>query len=188
MEKRYSILRKMLIPLFLLCLGIPAVAGQTLADLAKEERERRANSKPKVRVLSNKSVESFQKGSVSTGVYGEATQGEKKESQAEGQDGEKEKPAPEKDERYWREEFKKAGEEVKAADNKSTLAQLQLNQLWNEFYREDDGFFRETIMKKITDKNSEIEKLKKDLEEAQKALDKLNKEARQNNVPPGWLR
>ena len=191
MRKQFFNFQSLILTAIYLGMALTSVSGQTLADLAKEERERRANIKPKVRVLSNKSVESFQKGSVSTGVYGNVgdAEGEKKEPAETGKEEGKEKAAePAKDEKFWREAFKKAQEEVKAADNKSTLAQLQLNQLWNEFYREDDGFYRETIQKKIQSKIDEIEKLKKAVEDAQKELDKLLAEARQNNVPPGWLR
>ena len=57
----------------LLILPAVGMAGQepSLAELARKEKERRAQTQAKVRVLSNSDVAKFQKGTVTTGVYGE---------------------------------------------------------------------------------------------------------------------
>lgn len=185
------------LPLVLISIlaGGSLVCGQSLAELARKEKERRAQtqSSTKVRVLSNSDVEKFQKGAVSTGSYSQepvknAAAGNPAEPGAAAAASPQEASDPPKDEKYWRGRLKELTDNQKASDNKLILAQLQLNELRNRFFRESDGFFRETIQKDIDLKLKEIERLEKETKEAQKQLEDFKKEARQNNVPPGWIR
>ena len=192
----------------LLILPAAGMAGQdpSLAELARKEKERRAQTQTKVRVLSNSDVAKFQKGTVTTGTYGEesapkttpaesgtpeSSKGVTSESlPSPGTPSNLQQPAAGqvKDEQYWRGRFKELTNNIKTAENKSVLGQLQLNDLRNRFYRESDGFFRETILKDIDSKSLEITRLDQELKDAQKQLEDFKKEARQNNVPPGWIR
>ena len=195
----------------LLILPAVGMAGQepSLAELARKEKERRAQTQAKVRVLSNSDVAKFQKGTVTTGAYGEepaaktvpstpsgsgtpdSTKGVTSENLlSPGTPANLKQPAAGqvKDEQYWRSRFKELNENIKAAENKSVLGQLQLNDLRNRFYRESDGFYRETILKDIDLKSQEITRLDQELKNTQKQLEDLKREARQNNVPPGWIR
>jgi hypothetical protein len=179
--------------------------GQSLAELAKQEKERRAQVNAKVRVTSNSDVAKFQKGAVTTGVYGEQpnkpvsveplpTPDAARGAASPGGVGTSAPPttaaaaAAAKDEAYWRVRSKELNEKIRAAENKSVLSQLQLNELKNRFYSEQDGFFRETIQKDLDKKQAEIENNQKALQAAQKELEDFKKEARRNNVPIGWIR
>ncbi len=194
MNVRFFTIRSSVILTLCFLFVAPFLWSQSLADLAKEEKERRSSIKNKVRVVSNSTLGSYQKGSVSTGVYGESTadsekkdkEGEAAKPKEEGKDKTPEEPV--RDEKYWRDAYKLALDEAKAAENKRVLEELNLNTLWNQFYAEGDGFYRETIRKNISDKIEEIKKQKQTEEETKKALERLKEEARRNNVPPGWLR
>lgn len=179
----------------LLTLTFPVVLqAQSLAELAKKEKERRALVKTKVRVLSNTDVDKFQKGAVTTGVYG-AEPPKSAESQplaapsAGASDAARTTPGEVvKDEAYWRTRYKEIVDKVRATENKSVLAQLQVNDLYNRFYREQDGFARDSIQRDIQKKLHEIDEGKKALAAAQRELEDFRREARRNNVPAGWIR
>jgi hypothetical protein len=187
--------RILLLMLIALMAGGNMTYSQSLAELARKEKERRAQSQTptKVRVLSNSDVDKFQKGAVSTGTYSQepakATPAiTPPEASAATAATPQEAADPAKDEKYWRGRFKELTDGQKASENKFILAQLQLNELRNRFYRESDGFYRETIQKDIDLKLKEMDRLEKESKEAQKQLEDFKKEARQNNVPPGWVR
>jgi hypothetical protein len=187
--------RYLLLMLIALLAGGKVIYSQSLAELAKKEKERRAQSQApiKVRVLSNSDVAKFQKGAVSTGTYGQepaksVTSTNLPEANAAPAAVAQEVADQAKDEKYWRGRFKELTDGQKASENKFILAQLQLNELRNRFYRESDGFYRETIQKDIDLKIKELDRLEKESQGAQKQLEDFKKEARQKNVPPGWIR
>jgi hypothetical protein len=174
-----------LILIFLLATGA-TVHGQSLAELAKKEKERRAQTPTKVKVLSNGDVAKFQNGSVTTGTYPEEPPktANSKVDIAEPAKGN----AANAPDAAVAPEPSPVADAVKAAESRSVLAQLQLNDLRNRFYRESDGFFRETIQKDTDLKVKEIDRLDKEIKDAQKQLEDFKREARQNDVPPGWIR
>ena len=181
----------LLASLALFLLSAAPMQGQTLAELAKKAKERRGQVKPRIRVLLNADVAKFQNGALTTGVLVKKTSAVTLLKPVQATPLASTPPAPGevvKNEIYWRARYQQFSNNVTALENTSVLAQLDLNELRNRFYREQGGFYRETIMKDIVAKRTEIETTAKQLETARKALERFQEEARQARVPPGWIR
>lgn len=176
----------------------PVGQTQSLAELAKQEKARRAKikSRIKIRVLSNNDIYKFKSGAITTGVFGKETAarikanslGDSLSRKSAASKADTGNPEPAKDETYWRNRYKELAGTIKALENKSVLEKLQLNELRNKFFREQDGFFRETIQKDIVDKQSEIAKTAKQLQHARDQMEAFRRAARKNRVPPAWIR
>ncbi len=182
-----------LIPIAFLALGITVVGyAQSLAELAQIEKQRRAEIKNGVKVITNADAAKYKSGPVTT--FSKPVQ------KAETEDPRKEEKAPAfasqpdepldfqgRPESYWRKTMAEARQRVKDLENEANVIVLKLNDLQNQFYREDDGFKRETIQREIQKTLYEQDKNKQELQKAKNALADLEKEARKSGALPGWI-
>jgi hypothetical protein len=176
---------------------IAAIAhAQSLADLAKQERERR-NEITNVRVITSEEAAKFvteteptpsEPDASADGESAEKPEGEA-ETEAEGEEADSDEPVDflGRPESYWRETMANARKTLKDLEDEKNVLILKQNRLENEFYREDDGFKREGIQREIQKTFYEQDLNRENLAKAKEALDDLVKEARKSGALPGWI-
>jgi hypothetical protein len=182
----------------LFCMCASLGYAQSLAEIAKKEKERRAAVKTDTKVINNdKAAKSV--GSVSSAPKSD-TAGEKPAAEGEVKTAVEpgtEKPKPGADEpvdfqgrpeSYWRQTFADARKRVQDLENQTNVLILKLNDLQNQFYREADGFKQQTIQRDIQKALYEQDVTKENLAQAKADLVDLEREARKSGALPGWIR
>lgn len=198
-------------------LGRP-VAGQSLAEIAKKEEERRKAVKSSApaktgkdkdqKTLTNKDLVPTEPGATSPSAApaqegqpaGQAP-GSDAKPQAPGQSqtpvqpqkpSQPEKPAEPKaatqDEKYWRGRMAEARGKLQREELFLEALQSRVNALTNDFVNRDDPAQRATIAANRQKALAEMETVRKEIEQAKKQIADIEEEARTAGVPPGWLR
>jgi hypothetical protein len=169
-----------------------AASGQSLAEFARKERERRSNV-PDVPVINNEALRSTRSEQPAQptaptpepetpAAAGQAS----KTPPAEGSSTEK----PEtKDEAWWRAAFAKARQDAERADVDVRVLEIKVANAEKEFLLRDDVFNKEGQMVPL------INQLKADLEaargratQARQKIADLEEELRRSGGLPGWAR
>lgn len=89
----------------------------------------------------------------------------------------------------WRRRAEEVRSRAAATDSEITAARAEVRRLENDFYAWSDGNYRERVIRPAWDKARErLKELEVTAEEARKAVDDLEEEARKSGTPPGWLR
>ena len=97
-------------------------------------------------------------------------------------------PAGKSDEAAWRERRKSIQDALARAESFAGALQSQINGLTTEFAARDDPAQRNRIGADRQKALTELERVKKEIQQHTKALADLQEEARKAGVPPGWLR
>jgi hypothetical protein len=165
--------------------------SQSLADLAKEEQERRQGIQND-RVITEEEAAKFRSDTVTTnGSDQTAPKPDQAKKPALGTEATAASDEPTdfqgRTESYWRKTMGDARQRVKDLENEANVIILKLNTLQNQFYNLDDGFKREGIQRDIQKSLYEQDKNKEDLTKAQDILQDLEKEARKSGALPGWV-
>ena len=157
--------------------------GQTLADVAKKEEERRKKAPAPAKVYTNKDLSPTPTAAPAPPATAPAA---KPADDKSGKDTtEKEQP---KDQEYWSSHMKALQQQL---DRDSTFAdalQSKINALTTDFSARDDPAQRAVIERDRQKSIAEQNRLKKAVEDDKKAIADLQEEARRAGVPPGWLR
>ncbi len=96
---------------------------------------------------------------------------------------------PAAEEARWRETARAARRRVEDLTAEVTALDQETKQLENDFYRWDDGQYRDRVIKPAWDKKrEELETAKKELAQAEADLSELPEKARHAGALPGWLR
>ncbi len=175
---------------------------QSLADLAKKEKERRAEIKDN-RVITSDDVAKFRSTPeeaippVQNAAAAETPKAEGAEAKAEGAEGKAEKgekadPDEPTDfqgrpESYWRKTMTEARQKVKDLTNEANVIVLAIADLQNKFYSMDDGFKRETLQRDLQKTYYQQDMNKENLAKAKAQLADLETEARKSGALPGWI-
>jgi len=174
------------------------VYGQSLGDLANKEKERRTEVKSD-RVITGDEAARFRSAvepakpvsekaadkSASEGADGkEANAGSSMEKTAESEESVDFQGRPES---YWRKTMGEARKNVKDLENETNVLVLRLNGLQDLFYKEADGYRRETVQREIQKTYYEQDLNKQKLEKAKTTLQELENEARKSGALPGWI-
>jgi hypothetical protein len=179
--------------LFATCLSSLGLA-QSLADLAKKEKERRQAIKTEVKVITNDQTDKYRNSpvAVTSNTQSPTQPGDKPAGEAEVA---KEKPASDepvdfqgRPESFWRQTFADAREKVKMLENESNVLVLKFTDLQNRFYRESDGFKQQEIQRQMQKTIYEQDVNKENLTKARAELADLEMEARKSGALPGWIR
>lgn len=177
-------------------IGAYGAHAQSLAEVAKQEKEKQKDSQAKkpAKTFTNADLEKITGGRVSSvsvepavESQGSAAEGEKKE-EGEGAKKEEEKKEEEKGEAYWRAraaEVKKT--DVRAKERLTLLVNKQWN-LNNDFNNTADPAQRDAIAVKLQEVSADIEEARQEAAAAAKALEDLADEGRKASALPGWLR
>jgi hypothetical protein len=98
-------------------------------------------------------------------------------------------PAAEHNEAWWRDAFSKARDDVKHAEDRVKVLQLELNRLNTDLLTRSDIYNRENVLgPQITAKNLELAGAEKDADQARAKVTKLEDDLRHAGAPIGWSR
>lgn len=171
----------------LLLLLVPAVAAaQSLGDAAQKEKERRRKAQHSSAPSPVITIEELKsnRGSLANDPKAAPAAGPQASPK---RDGTAPTPAPvdpRRDEESWRSRVGEA--EAKIAEAKKRYDTLNgLSLVGGEYYTDENGNPMITSLEQL---RRMIATAKAQMDAAQKALDDLLESARQQGVPPGWLR
>ena len=171
--------------------GAYPVKAQVLGDVARKEEERRKDIKAPGKVYTNKDLGSVTDApsgtSSSPTASGSASTEAPKDTSAKSDDG-KDKGGSTKDQAYWSGRKKNLQTKLDSDQTLSDALQSRINALNTDFVNRDDPVQRAGIDRERQKANSELDRLKKSIQEGKKALSDLDEEARKAGVPAGWLR
>lgn len=165
---------------------------QSLAELAKKEKERRAQDGQETRLITNSDLSKMGSARVVTSRAGRATA-------ARGVGGET-KPAAEEDAEdetdtdqikgleYWQNAFLGARADLQIVVNNSLVTQLRLNNLRNSFLSESDGARQQQLDAEIAAAYQALTQLREDEVEVRKEIERLEVEAAKDGLLPGEIR
>lgn len=175
-------------------LGTLPAAGQTIAEIARQEEARRKALTAKSKVYTNEDLRRFAR--PSTAASGtDAVQGAPGEvgaaaGQASPTVAVPPPPAPDpvKEEAAWRARITAARTRLDRSKLFLDALQSRVNALTNDFYARDDPAQRAVLAADRNRALAEMERVAQDIKDATKEIADIEEEARRAGVPPGWLR
>lgn len=179
-------------------LGVP-LFGQSLAEVAKQEEDRRKAVKGSGRAYSNKDLRPVPPpaappvSATPPTSPGSADPGsdtlQPAEQKAEDKGADKSPVKSEtKDAKYWAGRMQGLREQLERDRLHAEALQSRINALTSDFAGRDDPAARSQIGVAREKAIAELERLKVAINEGTKAIAALEEEARRAAVPPGWLR
>jgi hypothetical protein len=97
-------------------------------------------------------------------------------------------PAGPRDEKYWRGRIEAARAAVTRAQTFHDALQSRINALSADFVNRDDPAQRNVIAAERQKALAELDRVKKEIADGQKAIAAIQDDARRAGVPAGWLR
>ena len=181
---------KALLVAVLLSLGVFApLAAQSLADVSRQEEERRKVVKKPSKVLTNGDLRSVPGPAPSaTAVTAPAGGGTTPAAAEPAADAEKKAEEPAKDQAYWSSRAKDLQTQLTRNETFAVALQARINALANEYTNQGDGVQQQAIATERQRTIDELNRLTKEIEDGKKAVASLQEDARRAGVPPGWLR
>jgi hypothetical protein len=186
------------LPIVLFVVFVSMAYSQSLGDLAKKEKERRASVKND-RVITDEEFAKYKSNSETAKDASDkapAKSDDQKSKENKADNVAKKENAPEDEEAvdfqgrpesYWRKTMSDTYENVSRLENEANVLVLKLNGLQDQFYKEADGYRRETVQREIQKTYYEQDLNKQNLEKAKAALQDLENEARKSGALPGWI-
>ena len=163
-----------------------SVRSQSLAEMAKREKERRDAIKAPPRVITNLEAQRYRSGAVTTVTLPPPAEGRADQKPARAAE-EEPTDLQGRPESFWRQTMSDARKLIRDLENESNVIVLKLADLQNRFYREDNGFTQQQIQREIQKALYEQDRNKDELARAKDQLASLEKEARKSGALPGWL-
>jgi outer membrane murein-binding lipoprotein Lpp len=169
------------------------IGGGSLADIARRNRARR-EKEPKKKSLGVITNESLRKGSAPVATPApkgvETPAAHRVVGASTPTAG---IPEPRDFEGRTESEWRKRSADLKArqAQAEANVKKLdaEVHRLENDFYAWSDGNYRDRVIKPALDQaRADLDKAKRDAEDAKTKFDNLEDEARKSGAPPGWLR
>jgi hypothetical protein len=93
-----------------------------------------------------------------------------------------------KEEAKWRERMKNEREALDRAKSYADALQIKINSLKTDFVNRDDPVQRAGIAAERDKSLAELERLKKEIADRNKAITAIQEEARRSGAPSGWVR
>jgi len=181
---------------FLIAFVSASYAQQSLADLAKQEKERREEIKNN-RVITNEEAARYKREVQPSPAIPEQSsktspsdkQGSEavNKPQTDNPEADEPKDFEGRPESFWRKTMAEARQKVKDLTNEANVIVLKIADMQNKFYSMDDGFKRESFQREIQKSYYEQDLNKQNLEKAKLELQNLENEARKSGALPGWL-
>jgi hypothetical protein len=180
----------------LLCLAGAAapLAAQglgSLADVAKQEQERRKNIKTPSKVLTNKDLTPVPVVVPSPAPAADASApaaADPDKPAPAPAEGEKKAEEPAKDQEYWSKRLTELQSTLSRNETFAVALQSRINALANEYTNQGDGVQQNAIAVERQKAIADLNRLTKEIADGKKALADFQEEARRSGVPPGWLR
>ena len=158
-----------------------------LADVAREEEARRKQARKPSRVLTNSSLTP----DISKGIAPPPSTTPATTTPSNATPGTPAGDAPPgaaKDQAYWSTRIKTARDQMSRTQIFMDSLQTRINSLTTDFVNRDDPAQRAKIETDRQQALAELERVKKELTDQQKAITAIEDEARRAGVPAGWLR
>jgi hypothetical protein len=184
--------------MFLACLtfvflaGIAPARAQSLAEVAKKAAERRKTSgteqKAAPKVYTNDDLKPAPAPSPDATTSPATAEASKDASKDAAQKDAAKKPEEDKGEEYWRGRMSQAREELRRNEMFREALQTRINSLTNDFSARDDPYQRAQLADDRQKAVAEMGRVTQEIEALKKQVADIEEEARQANVPPGWLR
>jgi hypothetical protein len=166
---------------------------QSLADVARKEEERRKSIKAPGKVYTNEDLHRYP---VSTAP--EAAVPDQAKPTTDGQPVSKDDaaapkakdatPSVDQGEDYWRKLITEARSARARSSTYLEALQSRVTTLTAEFYARDDSAQRSAIWSQRAKVVDDMDRLKQDMADQEKAIAKIEEDARKANIPPGWIR
>jgi hypothetical protein len=171
-----------------------ALWAQSLADVAKKEEERRKAIATPAKVYTNKDLSPVPEHTpppVATTPGDAAKDADKSDKSKDAKDtkdaaGGKDPGA--KDQKYWSDRLKSLQAQLEHDSSFADALQVKINAQTTDFINRDDPLQKAAIERDRNKSLTDLEGLKKAIENDKKALADFQEEARRAGVPPGWLR
>jgi hypothetical protein len=177
------------IVLLLFTVSVDASA-QTLADVARKERERQKQTAPRSKgtfTNANAGGTPAAAPQPSNPAAAAGTVAEKKEDNAAKPIGPTDNKG--RDEKYWRDAFQKARAAVKQADEKVQLQEMKVKDLNTQLLRQNDIYNKENVLGPIiAAAQKDLDAATAEAEQARNNVSKLENELRASGGLPGWAR
>jgi hypothetical protein len=175
------------------------VFGQSLADLARQERARTSREGKSGKVYTNDDVSRLPAPTNPPAATADSSKdtAERKPDGADAAKGDAKAPADAKPagkseaelEKEYRDKFAKLRDDLKTQEEKLDVMQRELNLMQTQFYSDPNAALREqTFRTQINDRTQAIEQQKAAVTKAKEEIAKLEDELRKNDLPPGWAR
>jgi hypothetical protein len=177
-----------------------AVRAQSLADVARKEAERRKAIKAPAKVYTDDDLRRYPvtpPPEVAPADAEKPAVGDDKQAGGEGKPAAKPEaaapvkvPEPSVDlgEPYWRKLITDARSTLARSASYLQGLQSRSDLLANEYNTREDSAQRNTIWAQRNRVIEDIERLKQDMADQEKAIAKVEADARKAGVPPGWIR
>lgn len=194
----------------LILLGATVVSAQSLADIAKQEEERRKAVRPSGKVYTNDTLRPEPVPSAppaATAPQGQPAQPASPTSptapgaaqtpqtapapaagQAPRAQAPAAAPAAPQTEAEWRKRIAGAREALSRAQIFAEALQSRINALSTDFVNRDDPAQREMVAADRQKALAELDRVKQEIQQQQKAITAIQEEARRAGVPAGWVR
>jgi hypothetical protein len=163
-------------------------AGQSLADVAKKEEDRRKTVHAPAKVYTNKDLTAAPAGSPPPPAAAAPASGDSAKDAKEAADKLAKGTGAPKDEAYWSGKLKALKSKLERDTAFADALQTKVNALTTDFVNRDDPAQRATIERDRQKALAQLSALKKEIEGDHKAVVDFEEEARREGVPPGWLR
>jgi peptidoglycan hydrolase CwlO-like protein len=159
-------------------------SAQSIADVARKERERQRRLHSTVVITSGPTVSTVgQTASTAAGTSSTAVPAPTSVKPVELTDNQGH------NEKYWRDLFQKARDAVKRADDKVQLLDLKLKDLNTGYLTRSDIYNRENRLgPQITQTQKELDDARKESDQAKQKLSDLEDDLRKAGGPAGWAR
>jgi SMC interacting uncharacterized protein involved in chromosome segregation len=184
--------------MFLACLTLIFAAGtaparaQSLAEVAKKAADRRKTSgteqKAAPKVYTNDDLKPAPDPSPDATPTPAPAAASKDASHDAAQKDAAKKPEEDKGEEYWRGRMSQAREELRRNEMFREALQTRINSLTNDFSARDDPYQRAQLSDDRQKAVAEMGRVTQEIEALKKQVADIEEEARQADVPPGWLR
>ena len=176
----------LLVPAWSMAQGSEETKEPSLAELARRERERRAQMKA-VPILTNADL-SKARGLVSTSVDPENMAAEGVEGTEAGSEAEETPASTETEPAVWESKFGEARLTLKNNVNRDLVLQLKMNELRNSYLSEDNGVTQARIQQQLLETQQEIESNAQAVRESRSAMATLQSEAQAEGVSAETVR
>lgn len=172
--------------------------AQSLADIAKKEKERREKIKTPGKVITNETVQEHLqgKGNASGTIEQPSKEGTESDTTfttaASGESAKSEEISEPTDmdgnnESYWRSKIQDAKQRIADMEKQVDDLQLRLNSLQMSFYAMDDPNQRQLLNVEIDKTFEMLARAKDDLQKAKQDLEDIREEGRRKGAFPSWI-
>jgi hypothetical protein len=175
-----------------ICSPVAAQSPQTLADVAKAEEARRKSVKKTSKVYTNTAltpdITTPVPPSVPSSGSGNASANATPSNTTPGGTAAPADKAAVKDQAYWQGRISQARTELGRTQMFADSLQTKINSLKTDFVNRDNRVEREKIELELNTALAEVERLKKEVADKQKAIAAIQDEGRKAGAPAAWLR